>query len=203
MFRHLFAALSIVSLALCAATAVLWVRSYWIADEFIAPHGNWSVATGWTRGMFFRHSIGPLPPAPAYLLRAAPPAPPASGHFQVPASPMRRGRRALGDPGIRHEGGALGFWWFISDGGISAAPMPAGPALPPGGSYGMARFPPMRQYIVPFWAAAILFSVLPSAWLARRRHSSQCRLRSEGRCIRCGYDLRATPTRCPECGTPR
>jgi hypothetical protein len=42
---------------------------------------------------------------------------------------------------------------------------------------------------VPFW--------LPAQIRAQRREKRQ-RL---GRCGQCGYDLRATPDRCPECGT--
>jgi hypothetical protein len=53
--------------------------------------------------------------------------------------------------------------------------------------------------IVPFWSLVLLFSILPVTWWFRRRRLSG-RLRA-GLCLHCGYDLRATPERCPECGT--
>jgi hypothetical protein len=55
---------------------------------------------------------------------------------------------------------------------------------------------------VPLWSAAALFLILPLAWDRghRRRYRLERRMRT-GRCLNCNYDLRATPGRCPECGT--
>ena len=52
----------------------------------------------------------------------------------------------------------------------------------------------------PQWCMAALFLVLPTAWAAM-----MCRRRiriAAGRCTFCGYDLRASPDRCPGCGVP-
>jgi hypothetical protein len=48
------------------------------------------------------------------------------------------------------------------------------------------------------WHLAVLTAVLPAAWIVhRRRANRRC---GENLCPTCGYDLRATPERCPECG---
>lgn len=53
---------------------------------------------------------------------------------------------------------------------------------------------------VPLWLPALLLSLPPVARLARRtrRHHRS----ATGHCATCGYDLRASKGRCPECGTP-
>ncbi len=55
---------------------------------------------------------------------------------------------------------------------------------------------------LPHWSLVILFSLLPSRFLFRRvRVGWRARRRSRGLCPTCGYDLRASSERCPECGT--
>jgi hypothetical protein len=49
----------------------------------------------------------------------------------------------------------------------------------------------------------LLIGLAPVAvWWMRRRDADTLRRLRAGRCLVCGYDLRATPDRCPECGTP-
>lgn len=55
-------------------------------------------------------------------------------------------------------------------------------------------------YDAPLWSLLVIALILPSLYLrllvSKRRHLAS------GLCLQCGYDLRATKDRCPECGTP-
>jgi hypothetical protein len=56
--------------------------------------------------------------------------------------------------------------------------------------------------VVPLYSIALLTCLPPLLILVprvSRWHRRRLRDR-EGRCLRCGYDVRATPHRCPECG---
>ena len=53
-----------------------------------------------------------------------------------------------------------------------------------------------RDSAIPLWFVMTVSSIWPMATLVRLvRHRPR-----PGHCRRCGYDLRATPQRCPECG---
>jgi hypothetical protein len=53
--------------------------------------------------------------------------------------------------------------------------------------------------LIPWWFVSPPLALLPALWLRRRLVTR--RRPAMGRCLACGFDLRATPDRCPECGT--
>src|SRR4051812_21395107 len=58
----------------------------------------------------------------------------------------------------------------------------------------------LRQLACPYWFIMLLTAILPTARLAVWRRRAR-RLRMHPTlCQHCGYDCRATPDRCPECG---
>lgn len=67
------------------------------------------------------------------------------------------------------------------------------------GSYDLGpAWVPYRVVVVPMWALMVPAAIPQVLWFAgvvRRRAR-----RIAGRCVWCGYDLRASPERCPECG---
>jgi hypothetical protein len=57
-----------------------------------------------------------------------------------------------------------------------------------------------RGVEVSYGALVLILSLLPASWGVRRIGN---RKRLPNACAHCGYDLRATPDRCPECGAVR
>jgi hypothetical protein len=56
---------------------------------------------------------------------------------------------------------------------------------------------PTKAFSLPHWVMFLLTGVLPAVWFD---WLGKMRKPADGHCSNCGYDLRATPDRCPECG---
>jgi hypothetical protein len=171
--RRLLNLLTALSLLVCVAVAALWVQSYWARDGFIRTI----------------EGEGPtVESTSVYLVGGA--AATRLMSFTLP-SPHREAfvRRSREMDGWYHYAPETQGWRDL---------IPQFHRK----ERAIGRDATMREtYLqLPFWLPALLATLLPgyrlaTAWRSRRRVNANL-------CPRCGYDLRATPDRCPECGEP-
>jgi hypothetical protein len=193
MRRRVFNILTALSLLLFVATVVIWVRSYWRADQlgygrvrtdtYPVYNGILVASThGGLRIQPIRYSGKPLPPdAYAHL--------PIGWQWTTfTAEPYPLSPEATGDE--RSLWNRIGF-----EAKMVGFDVPEGLQLI---SYRVT------VVTLPYYSVALLTGILPfvrACLWGRRYHRSKKRSRL-GLCLTCGYDLRATPDKCPECGTP-
>ena len=200
MRRRLLNLLTLLSMMLCVAACVLWVRSYRGGEslERVDPARR-IVFTSYRGALSACRSDG--------TFAAGVPFPAGTG---VPPADAWQRWAYWGGFGSRRRADADGFaycpllggqsWW--SELGFGAGDRECKPTrnaislhdwLSP--TWGGRQ----RWLTLPYWSLAAALLVAPlvrtAGFLRRRRHHLV-----RGRCTRCGYDLRATPGRCPECG---
>ena len=184
MRRTLFTIAAALSFALCLASLTLWARSYtgsdsitrrWMtaADAHHSQHQSQEIQ--WTAGQMrflVRHDTSFFP---AHLTEDA--ARPRWSYFRY-----GKGHIGWDAPPATTTWNRLGFAAWETGWSASFADSQD------------------RVWAIPAWLLCAALAILPAVWVygAYRRH----RRRLIGRCIACGYDLRATPDRCPECGKP-
>ena len=170
--RRLLNLLAAVSLVLCSASVLLWIRCThkWGVVSWQRPGGVAYVAVS-ARGELF-------------LARAQ------LSETDAPVGFLCRwdNNAALGDQDDPSPATRIG---------LKTTPTSVPRQWKPDG-YGSERVPARCVYL-PYWFLTALFVAVP-VWTFVRWLRSRVR-RRPGHCEKCGYDLRATPDRCPECGT--
>ena len=173
LWKGLHRGIALASLLLCTATVLVWARSHWYVDELSVERPRldcYFVSYPGELFLRFEHRDRPNDPDNSGL------------HFD----PWRVDTPADFPIGVAEEvgpssPGIMGFDWDCD-------------------GFADSEYHPLSMK-VPYWALSLLLAIVPAVAgkRAMRRRRIARRLGS-GCCVQCGYDLRATPARCPECG---
>ena len=186
---QVLAAVSLPALLLCAASAALWVRSYFVPDEaYWTGHRVSADGYKWldNRLISYRGQLvyrvssqdyRPLPPGIAEQYAAE--------YRRRTAAGVNIHRPNLTPPFIMPAGG----WWVRR--GFSYSRF--------GGAMTPTIYNEQSQVTAPHWAVAAAAALLPAVtatrWWRNRRRARP------GACAGCGYDLTGNVSGvCPECG---
>jgi hypothetical protein len=186
--RRLFTLCSALSLLLCVAVCVLWVRSHlvgeqlrWESETTDPPTVVWAwsfASDGGRAGVYFKreHVLSLSPQEYAGWRRMYQRYPPRTGWRREPLNLAR-------PPGF------LGFGFLYENPGFQDV-------------WAKRAAVEADEFLLtaPYWFLTLLSLSPPLVYIAARRRRRRQR-RRHGLCLSCGYDLRASPERCPECGT--
>jgi hypothetical protein len=197
LVRNVSGSWSCASLLLCAVTVVLWVRCYWVAEGLqwleSGPLKARVIAVKCDRGVV---AVGSYSAATSDSV--VEPIAWKLGIANVPEGLSIGDRYPMPLPGKgltpgRQFSGLFGFHWYSDE---------WWERFPSNGSPGPTVLVHRQVLTMPCWflfgVAAITPAYRVRAWLRGRKARRRVRA---GLCRRCGYDLRGTPERCPECNT--
>jgi hypothetical protein len=170
IFNAVFVLLGVVAIA----SGLLWVRSYRVSDDLTWDSAK-QVEGKWEhveRGVFTGRGkfLYYMRPWVTYREAGHPPKTGLGIDHFAPSDP------AVGFPGYTSGKGRFGFW-RINDYWVVGS----------------------KAVVIPFWAPFFACGVLPAVLLTRWASVRRYR-RRRGLCLACGYDVRASGERCPECG---
>jgi hypothetical protein len=173
--RHLFTLCSAVSLALCVAACLMWHRSAYHVSTLVLRHAPEQGAVrvwGLSSAGGGLHLVSQLYGGRAYG------EPPKRRAWEM-AVPRRLSGDVFGQPDVRFAG----FTYQREK------------------PYGYLPGQP-ESWRVPYGFVVALTALAPGAHAltAWRRRRARLKAAGAGLCAACGYDLRASPDRCPECG---
>jgi hypothetical protein len=170
--RRVFNVFAALSLLLCPATLALWIESEFASDFFYRADSTSQISVTWGAGeLSLIFNQGPAGSGPSR----------SEWHFNHMVHGISFAHQVVESLGQgRSLSKQLGL--LLVHHAKSA-------------SWGGQ----MSLVSIPFWFLVLVSCVLPLVWAGEARRIY--RRQSTGHCPNCGYDLRATPNRCPECGT--